>query len=201
MRRLTGPQVTRLGRTVNDLRKKTTSEELSKRAKQLVKKWQKLVKSDCASRASTPNGLPFNPSNTTALLKKAAAEVSKGAGATAVSGGTEEDSTKHTRHHPASSDGADSLSASQASNSAKVAEASGPSVNLPEYELTASGHAVSAPVVPEPTVERPDGPSWSRQWHGVDGRWTQPDHKWTGWTDPLPSEDGSTVAAPYVYLE
>ena len=180
-------QVTRLGRCVNDLRKKTTSEELSKKAKLLVKKWQKLVKSDCASRASTPNGLPFAPSNTTALLKKVATEV-----ATENSESAGADSAKAAHSAGAPADVADSLSVASSSALATRAEYCQSSSTL-----RSSAYAVP---VPEEAVERPSEPCWLRQWHGVDGR-RRHDGEWASWTSGMPSADGTVVASPYVYLE
>ncbi|CAN7938987.1 unnamed protein product, partial [Ixodes hexagonus] len=57
-----GLQRTRLGRYINELRKKTSNEQLARRAKDLVKSWRRLLPCGApAERAGTPNGTPTPP--------------------------------------------------------------------------------------------------------------------------------------------
>ncbi|XP_040079612.1 mediator of RNA polymerase II transcription subunit 26-like [Ixodes scapularis] len=53
---------TRLGRYINELRKKTSNEQLARRAKDLVKSWRRLLPCGApAERTGTPNGAPTPP--------------------------------------------------------------------------------------------------------------------------------------------
>ncbi|KAG0422481.1 hypothetical protein HPB47_001708 [Ixodes persulcatus] len=53
---------TRLGRYINELRKKTSNEQLARRAKDLVKSWRRLLPCGApAEHTGTPNGAPTPP--------------------------------------------------------------------------------------------------------------------------------------------
>lgn len=56
-------ETTRIGRTINLMRKKTTNEDLSRRAKKLVKKWQTLVSNHLKKtfKSDSPLNFPSTP--------------------------------------------------------------------------------------------------------------------------------------------
>lgn len=180
-------QVTRIGKLVNELRKKVKDDKLARRAKKLIQQWQKLVpgNSEISSGASTPNG-QIKPRTTksseVALRLQGMTNVQRHSPLTSQAEQNSEVSTVETSIPPENGIETDTANAEvQHDNaSAKV-----------QHE------PVSAEVLYEIDL---DPPMFHRQWHGVDGR--EDVGHFFDWTVKMPMEgreDG--VVQPYVYLE
>eukprot|EP00118_Oscarella_pearsei_P005376 m.24669 g.24669 ORF g.24669 m.24669 type:complete len:221 (+) comp28665_c0_seq3:92-754(+) len=175
-------ETTRIGKHVNDIRKRVKSEALARRAKKLIKRWHKFVSlgldpsttNTPTSRASTPNGFVrrLTPAGSNSVVPSESEDLSQ---------------------HPSER--------AESTPEETMASQDVPVESLEEEKMDVAQAAGPCFVL---DGER-DSPLYNRQWDGVDGRSSE--DVFFEWREQMPflgrdgDEDQLYVVQPFVYLQ